>query len=127
MFVDGNPTGLKTPAVLKGLPVRRAVEIAWTNRVTKGRQSRLFSTKGRRACDVQLREVSSRVRFRGVPRNAAAFLDDAPIDAAGTVVAPAGTHRLRVEAGSNVLYSKSIELEAGAEIVDRPDPGTGNP
>ncbi len=117
VFVDGNPTGLKTPAVLKGLPVRRTVEIRVDKPGYAGTTEQVVLGEGQtRNVTFTLREVSGRVRFRGVPRNAAAFLDDTPIDAAGPVVAPAGTHRLRVEEGSNVLYSKSIDLQAGAEI-----------
>jgi serine/threonine protein kinase len=117
VFVDGNPTGLKTPAVLKGLPVRRALEIRMDKPGYEGTTDKVALVEGQtRKVIFTLREVSGRLSLRGVPRGATAFLDDAPIDAAAPVVAPAGAHRLRVEQGASVLLSKTVDLQAGADL-----------
>jgi len=117
VFVDGNPTGLKTPAVLKGLPVRRAVEIRVDKPGYEGTTEHVVLDEGQtRKVAFTLRQVSGRLQLRGLPHSAAVFLDDVPVDAGADVVAPAGAHRLRVEQGANVLFSKSFELQAGAEM-----------
>jgi hypothetical protein len=52
-----------------------------------------------------------------MPRNATAYLDDRQVATDKPIPVPPGPHRLRVEAADGVVFSNSIEVKMGAELV----------
>ena len=116
IFVDGSPTGLRTPAVLSGLPVGRTVTLRLDLAGYSGasRQTRLAAGPAETLSFV-LESALGTVRLQGVPAQATAQLDDRPIDVGKPFQASVGTHRLRVELEQSVLVSKTIEVHAGRE------------
>jgi hypothetical protein len=128
IFVDGAPTGLKTPAALNGLPAGRTVtlrlDLAGHGGISK--QATLTADQPQRL-SFKLEPALGTVRVRGVPPRATVLLDDRPIEAGEPFSASVGTHKLRVELAGNVLVSKTLEVRPGRQTeleltADRSDP-----
>jgi serine/threonine-protein kinase len=118
VFVDGSPSGLKTPAVLSGLPVGRVVSIRldFPGYQPATEQARLESGQTGRLT-IALRQAVGTVRLVGVGKHVSAFLDDRPVDPDKPFSAGAGPHKVRVEAGGSVLLSRAIDVQAGSETL----------
>jgi serine/threonine-protein kinase len=116
IFVDGRPTGLKTPAVLGGLPVGRTVKLRLDlGGYTAASRETTLTAGQPQMLSFALESAMGAVRLVGVPRQATAELDDRPVDPSKPIAAAVGTHRLRVELAETVLVSKTIEVRANAE------------
>jgi hypothetical protein len=57
------------------------------------------------------------VKLIGAPARATIYLDDREVDASKPLSASPGAHKLRVETADGVLFSKTIEVAAGAEVA----------
>jgi len=116
IFVDGRPTGLKTPAVLGGLPAGRTVKVRLdlAGFAPASREATL-AAGGPQTVSFTLESAMGTVRLAGVPRGAKAELDDRPVEAGRPIAAAIGRHKLRVELGGEVLVSKTIEVRADAD------------
>ncbi len=118
VFVDGSPSGMLTPAVLKGLPVGRTVQLSLEKQGYQSVSQQAVLEEGKsQTLSFTLREAQGTLRLTGVPRNATAYLDDRPVDTDKPIAASPGPHRLRVEAADGVVFSNSIEMKMGAELV----------
>jgi serine/threonine-protein kinase len=118
VFLDGSPSGLMTPAVLKGLPVGRTVQLSLDKAGYQPVSQQAVLQEGKsQTLSFTLRQAEGMIRLTSVPRNATAYLDDRPVDTAKPIPVSAGPHRLRVEAADGVVYSNSIEVNMGAELV----------
>jgi serine/threonine protein kinase len=116
IFVDGRPTGLKTPAALDGLPVGRTVQVRLDLGGYSAASEETTLTAGQpKTLSFTLKSATGTVRLLGVPRQATAELDDRPVDPSNPIVAAVGAHKLRVELDQTVLLSKTIEVRANAE------------
>jgi hypothetical protein len=118
VFVDGSPSGMLTPAILKGLPVGRTLQLSLDKQGYQpvSQQARLEQGQSQ-TLSFTLREAQGVVRLKGVPRNAIAYLDDQQVDADKPIPAATGQHRLRVELADGVVFSNSIEVKMGGELV----------
>jgi hypothetical protein len=116
IFVDGRPTGLKTPAVLGGLPAGRTVKLRLdlAGYAAASREATL-AAGGPQTISFTLESAVGTVRLAGVPRGATAELDDRPVDPAKPITAAVGPHKLRVELGGDVLVSKTVDVRANAD------------
>lgn len=115
IFVDGTPTGLRTPAVLSGLPVGRTITLRLDLAGYAGASKQTTLEAGQpQRLSFTLEPAVGTLRVRGVPPRATVLLDDRPIDAAAPFSAPVGTHKLRVELEQSVLFSKTVEVRLGA-------------
>ena len=118
VFVDGSPSGLLTPAVLKGLPAGRTVQLSLDKQGYQPVSQQALLEEGKsQTLSFTLREAQGMIRLTGVPRNATAYLDDRPVDTGKPIPATAGPHRLRVEAADGVVFSNGVEVNMGAELV----------
>ena len=118
VFLDGSPSGLMTPAVLKGLPVGRTVQLSLDKQGYQPVTQQATLEEGKsQTLSFTLREAQGMLRLTGVPRNATAYVDDRPVDTGKPIPVSAGPHRLRVEAADGVVYSNTIEVNMGAELV----------
>ena len=57
------------------------------------------------------------MKIVGAPARASIYLDDREVDASKPLSAAPGAHKLRVETSDGVVFSKSIEVAAGAEVA----------
>ena len=116
IFVDGRPTGLKTPAVLDGLPVGRAVKLRLDlgGYAAASRETTLAAGQPQ-TLSFTLESATGTVRLVGVPRQATAELDDRPVDPSKPIAAAVGLHKLRLELEQRVLLAKTIDVRANAE------------
>jgi serine/threonine protein kinase len=118
VFVDGSPSGMMTPAVLKGLPVGRNVQVSLEKQGYQLVSHQAVLEEGKsQTLSFTLREAQGTLRLTGVPRNATAYLDDRPVDTDKPIAAAPGPHRLRVEATDGVVFSNVIIMKMGAELV----------
>ena len=118
VFVDGSPSGLLTPAVLKGLPAGRTVQLSLDKQGYQPVSQQATLEEGKsQTLSFTLREAQGMLRLTGVPRNATAYLDDRAVETDKPIAAPPGPHRLRVEAADGVVFSNTIEVKMGAELV----------
>ena len=124
IFVDGSPSGLKTPAVLTGLPAGRSIRIG-LDKEGYERVSQQTTLEATRTLSFTLKTALGTVRLVAPPRNATAFLDGTPVDVAKPFPATAGEHQLRVESES-VSFSRTIDVRAGAETVLSADEARSN-
>ncbi len=116
IFVDGRPTGLKTPAVLDGLPVGRTVKLGLDLPGYAAASREMTLRVGQpQTLSFTLESATGTIRLVGVPRQATAELDDQPVDPSKPIAAAVGAHKLRIELEQSVLLSKTIEVRANAE------------
>jgi len=118
IFVDGAPSGLKTPAVLGGLTGGRTVsvrlDLAGYAPVTHQVRLQSGATVG---VSASLRHAMGTLRILAAGKRVAAFLDDQAFDPTKSLEAPSGSHKLRVETTGTVLISEPVDVPAGAEAV----------
>jgi serine/threonine-protein kinase len=118
VFVDGSPSGLKTPAVLAGLAAGTRVSIRLDKDGYAPITKELEISEGAPVkASFALRPATGTLRVTGAPPRAVAYLDDSVVDVTKPLETPAGTHRLRLEVDQTVLVSKSLEVSAGAETA----------
>jgi serine/threonine protein kinase len=116
IFVDGRPTGLKTPAVLDGLPVGRSVKLGLDLGGYAAVSKETTLAAGRpQVLAFTLESAMGTLRLVGIPRQATAELDDRPVDPSKPIAAAVGAHKLRLELEQSVLLSKTVEVRANAE------------
>jgi eukaryotic-like serine/threonine-protein kinase len=114
IFVDGSPSGLKTPAVLRSLPTARALEIRLDLPGYATASESVQLTDGQtRLLNLTLRDATVEVKLTGVPEAAAVYVDDVRVDAAKPVAMAVGERRVRVEAGGSEVFSRTVEIKAG--------------
>jgi serine/threonine protein kinase len=118
VFVDGDPSGMRTPAVLTGLRIGRTLEIRLDlGGYLPARQQAEIQGVGTRTLSVLLKEATGMLRLEGLPRRATVYIDDAPIEVHGPVSVPVGTHRLRVETMDDVLLNRTIDVAPGEQTI----------
>ncbi|HLK89162.1 MAG TPA: serine/threonine-protein kinase [Polyangia bacterium] len=111
IFVDGTPTGLRTPAVLSGLPVGRMITLRLDLAGYAGLSKQTTVSAGEpQRLSFTLAAATGTLRVRGVPARATVLLDGRPIDAAAPFAASVGRHELRALLGQKVLFSKTIDV-----------------
>ena len=118
MFVDGSPSGLRTPAVLSGLSAGSRVQIRLDKAGYEPATEQVTLSEGQaRTISLVLRGASGNVRLVGAPARASVYLDDRQVDASKPLAAAPGAHKLRVETADGVLFSRTIEVAAGTELA----------
>jgi serine/threonine-protein kinase len=118
IFVDGSPSGLKTPAVLRSLPTTRGLEIRLDlpGYATASETVQLADGQTR-LLNLTLRDAAVDVRLSGVPEAAAVYVDDVRVDGSKPVPMAVGSRRVRVEAGGSEVFSRTVEVKAGPAIT----------
>ncbi len=120
IFVDGEPSGLTTPAVLKGLKAGRSVTIRLDKAGHQAKEERVTPTVDRKLThSVRLLEASGLVRFAGAPAGARLYLDDVAVsgDFARGIDVSVGSHQLRVEASGSLVHARKFQVVAGEQTI----------
>jgi serine/threonine-protein kinase len=126
VLIDGDPSGLTTPARITGLRSGRKVNI----QVDKpgygvARQVAEVPAGGERVISLSLVESVGLVRLTGVPSHAEVYVDDVLVDAQNPISTAIGSHRLRVESAGQLYASMSINVQKGEHtIAVRPGQGS---
>ena len=118
IFVDGDPSGLVTPATLVGLRPGRSLEIRVSKPGYEPAVRRIEVAAGApQAHDFKLLEGSGTIRLEGLPPGAIVYLDDARVDAKKPFTASVGKHRIRAEEGDDVVFSETITVKPGDQTL----------
>jgi hypothetical protein len=118
IMIDGEPSGLSTPATLTGLRVGRRLQLSLELPGYRPAAQVLQVTAARMApLAVTLAEATGRLRLVGLPPGASVWVDDSAVEASAPLVIEQGRHRLRVETADDVLLDESIEVAAGERTV----------
>ena len=116
--VDGNPTGLSTPAVLEGLKAGRQLQIDLHLAGFQPASREVAVRAGTvQAQAFDLHESMGNLRLADLPRQAAVYVDDQPLEGGPVFSLPIGRRRLRVELADDVLYVGEVEVRAGEQTV----------
>jgi serine/threonine-protein kinase len=126
VLIDGDPSGLVTPAHVTGLGAGRKVEI----RVDKpGYRSEKQITdvpaSGSRALSFKLVESVGEVRLQSLPPQSTTYVDDVSVDGSHPLELSVGPHRLRVEVAGKLFSTMKLDVRPGGQnVVVRPSEGT---
>jgi serine/threonine protein kinase len=120
VLVDGEPTGLLTPTTLHALRPGRPIEVRLDKPGYRPAIQKIEVEKGKvpRAHSVTLVPAAGTLRIDGLPRGAAVFVDDVPVDVQGPLMVPLGERKLRVEHRGEVLFDQAITARPGEQAID---------
>jgi eukaryotic-like serine/threonine-protein kinase len=129
VFVGGEPTGLKTPTTLTGIPagavsirvelrnhgsVTHAVEVVAGATITRSFE---LDEPPAPAPPPPQQLPSGQVSFSGLPTGAAVFIDGIPHTATEVITVEAGAHKVRIELRGKLLVDQSVEVTGGGAQV----------
>jgi serine/threonine protein kinase len=117
IFVDGDPSGLTTPAVLRHLQPGRTVELRLVKAGYATEARKIAVESGPSAQTFALREATGTVRLEGVPAGATLYVDDVRMERLQPFTVAVGTHRVRIEDDSDVIFSNSVEVRPGEQSL----------
>jgi serine/threonine protein kinase len=116
IFVDGEPTGMLTPNVVRNVAVGKNVTI----KVTKSgffpeERAALAAANSAEAVNFTLKASYGTVRFTGVPKDARIYVDDQLVNNSNPLELPLGEHQLRVETATELVTSRTIKVAVGEQ------------
>ncbi len=120
VFVDGEPTGLRTPATLKGLAHGRTLRLRVDKPGFAAQEREVTIAKGSvEALAFDLQASGGQVLFAGVPPGARIYVDDVLIESGvgEAVRLPAGPRAVRVETQGALTFSDTVVIVAGEQTV----------
>jgi hypothetical protein len=128
VFVDGEPTGLRTPVVLKGLTGGRRLRLRVEKAGYASQEREIEVAAGAvGSLAFELLASDGRVRFEGAPADARIYVDDALIaGGAESIRLSAGRHTVRVESQGFLVYSGTVVVVAGEQVISL-DPAGARP
>jgi len=120
VFIDGEPTGLSTPVVIRGLAAGRSIRMRVEKAGFQSREQSIEIVAGSLAEQMfELSASTGQLRFAGVPAEARVYVDDAVVVSSGgaALELSVGPHTLRVETASALLFSGSVDVVAGEQTI----------
>jgi serine/threonine protein kinase len=120
VFIDGEPSGLATPAVLKGLKPGRSIALRVDKAGYQAKEEHITVTKDQaQPRSFQLLPSGGQIRFAGAPAGARVYVDDVAVgdDATRAIEVPVGSHRIRLEARGTLVYSRIIQVAPGEQTI----------
>jgi eukaryotic-like serine/threonine-protein kinase len=118
ILIDGEPSGLNTPAVLEGLRPGRTLEIT-VHKPGYQRASQQIEVKVG-AVQQQafvLQEGTGRLTLQGAPAGVSLFVDDVAAEGSSPFSLPLGVRRIRVEAAGDVLFFGEVHIRPGEQTL----------
>jgi eukaryotic-like serine/threonine-protein kinase len=118
VFVDGEPTGLRTPATLRGLADGRKLLLR-VERAGFSSQAREIPVVGGSVVTYTFELLASDglVLFAGAPADARVYVDDVEVSIAKPVSLSVGPHDVRVETPSSLIFSGTVGVVAGEQTI----------
>jgi hypothetical protein len=118
ILVDGDPSGLTTPAILKGLRAGRMIELRLDRVGFKPIIERIELKPGEAgARSFQLVEATGTVAIEGFPPQAIIYLDNNLVEGHGPLSVTIGEHRIRIETAAGVVLSETLNVVTGEQTV----------
>jgi serine/threonine-protein kinase len=120
VFLDGEPTGLRTPVVLRGLAAGRSVRVRVEKAGFAGQERELKIVAGSvGTLAFELLASDGLVHFVGAPSDARVYVDEALIDveAKRPTSLAVGRHTVRVETPSSLIFSGTVVIVAGEQTI----------
>jgi eukaryotic-like serine/threonine-protein kinase len=119
VFVDGEPTGLRTPVVLKGLADGRSLRLRVDKTGFASQEREITIASGSvEACTFELLASDGLVDFAGVLAGASIYVDDVEITQGDRPLAlSVGRHRVRVETLGSLVFSDTVVIVAGKQTI----------
>lgn len=121
IFVNGEPSGLVTPAVLKGLTSGRSVTVRLDKAGYQAIEEQIAIAQGRTTSrSFQLVESDGVVRLVGGPKSARVYVDDVAVSESADqpISIPVGSRRVRVETEGNLIFSRIVEVVPGEQTIE---------
>lgn len=118
IFINGEPSGVVTPARVQTLPVGTEVEIHVQKAGYSGPPKR-FVADGRKEVVLSfvLTQTAQRIKIVDMPPGARLYVDGREVDAYRSILLPFGKHVLRVESGGDLLVERSVEIRPDTTSV----------
>ncbi len=120
VFVDGEPTGLRTPAVLKGLERGRSIQIRVEKAGFASQERAIEIASGSVATHTfELVASAGVVHFTGMPADARIYVDNAEVavNPQEPVSLSVGPHSVRVETPDALVFSGTVLVVAGEQSI----------
>jgi serine/threonine protein kinase len=120
VFVDGEPTGLRTPVTLKGLARDRKLKLRVEKAGFAGQEREIELAQGSvETLAFELVASLGLVQFSGVPADARIYVDEALVDLDGDrrIDLAVGRHLVRVETLNSLFFSGMVDIVAGKQTI----------
>jgi serine/threonine protein kinase len=119
VFVDGEPTGLRTPVVLKGLADGRSLRLR-VDKAGFASQEREITIVGGsvETTTFELLASDGLVNFVGVPAGARIYVDDVEVELDDRPLElSVGRHSVRIETLGSLIFSDTVAIVAGEQTI----------
>jgi serine/threonine protein kinase len=120
VFVDGEPTGLRTPVTLKGLARGRKLKLRVEKAGFAGQEREIELASGPVETHAfELVTSVGLVQFAGAPAGARIYVDDLLVEANAKerVDLAVGRHMVRVETLGSLFFSGTVDVVAGQQTI----------
>ena len=120
IFVDGEPSGLTTPGVLRGLAAGRRISLQLEKAGYQAVQEKVEVLPGQSVSrSFELSVAQGLVQLIGAPPRAKVYVDDVVVagDPAHAFRVPVGARRVRVEASGALLFSQIVAVVPGEQTL----------
>jgi serine/threonine-protein kinase len=121
ILINGEPTGLRTPATLSDLPVQTPVEVRAELRgyTPWSKTFRLESPGAAEHHELKMEPAVGIVRLAGLSdRSASVYVDGALVSTNDPIELSIGSHTFRVEASQKLIMQRTIDIVAGEQVID---------
>lgn len=117
IFIDGEPTQLVTPALLRSLPTGRRVRLRVEKDGYAPEEADVQLRVGTRLDrTITLQQMGS-VTFEGVAADRTLLVDETPVELLEPAQLEPGEHELRVERDGELLMTKTVVVRPGPQTI----------
>jgi serine/threonine protein kinase len=121
LLLDGEPTALSTPTVLRNLRLGRVLQIQLDKAGYQTAVQRIqLDTNGPMVRTFKLVAAGGTLLLEGLPTGASVYLDDVLTEVWGPLAVPLGSVKLRVENEGEVILETVLDVRAGEQRIKLP-------
>ena len=120
IFLDGEPTGMRTPAKIRSLAPHRKILVGLAKPGFASAERRVqLQSDAVRIEKFALTRSTGAAEFRKLPNGASVYVDGQRVETTGgPLQLPIGVHDIRVETQDELLFEGKIEIVPGTQVVD---------